>query len=518
MIRRRLVRGLPAAAAVCLLLAGSAGGARLEQRTHVMSLGVNGMQANGPSTRPAISRDGGLVAFDSTARNLALDPNGAVRDVFVRDVAGGYTELVSEGPGGAGGDGPSSHAAIGGQVIAFQSDAANLVPGDANGMRDVFARYDRAPVGRVSVAADGGDADGPSWAPDLSATGRHVVFLSAATNLVAEDVNGHPDVFVRDLRTGATRPVTPEADGPSFAPAISPDGRYVSFSSAAGNLVEGDTNGLPDVFLADTASGRIQRVSVSSTGVQQNAAVIDPFHQVSDVSRDGRFVAFDSDATNLVARDRNKDTDVFLRDLVTGRTTRMSVDRFGFEADNDSFNPSISAGGRFISFQSFAERLAPGDGPREDVFVFDRLSRAPTVLSVGARGQRKGSERVRQLLQRPTISDNGRFGSFTSTYDGLVGRDRNRAQDVFLRSTVAPRARIRRVPAVVSRSQHARIRLGADDRRARRFLCTLDDVPIRCSRRFRLPRLRRGEHVLEVRAGGPGMLYSKPVERRFRVR
>ena len=518
MIRKRIVRGLPLAAAVLLLSTASAGGARIEHRTHVMSLGADGTQSDGPSTRPAVSRDGGLVVFDSTARNLAPDPNGAVRDVFVRDVAGGYTELVSEGPGGAGGDGPSSHPAIGGQIIAFQSDAANLVPGDGNGMRDVFARYDRAPLGRVSVAANGGDGDGPSWAPDLSATGRYIVFVSAATNLVMGDANRHVDVFFKDLRTGSTRLVTPGANGPSFAPAISPDGRYVSFSSGAANLIEGDTNGLPDVFVADMASGRIRRVSVSSTGVQQNAAVIDPFHQVSDVSRDGRFVAFDSDATNLVARDRNKDTDVFLRDLVTGRTTRVSVDRFGFEGDNDSFNPSISAGGRFIAFQSFAERLAPGDGPREDVFVFDRLSRAPTVLSVGAKGQRRSAERVRQLLQRPTISDNGRFGSFTSTDDGLVGRDRNRAQDVFLRSTVAPRARIRRAPRLISSAERPRVRLGADDRRARRFLCTLDDVPIRCTRRFRLPRLRRGTHVLEVRAGGAGMLYSRPVERRFSVR
>lgn len=501
------------AAITALLSAPAALGTGLRDRTFTMSLGVNGVEANGPSTRPAISVAGGLVAFESTASNLAFDPNGAVRDIFARDVVAGVTRLVSTAADGGGANGPSTNAAVGGRVVAFNSEASNLVAHDGNGLRDVFARTGTDPIVRVSEAAAGGDPDGASGEADVSDDGRFVVFSSTATNLVPGDGNGLSDVFVRDLSTGSLRRVSQpagggNADGPSRAPAISPDGRYVSFYSEARNLVADDANGAGDVFLADLRTGRVERVSVSSREREQNAAVVAPFAQISDVSRDGRFVAFDSDATNLVRRDRNRDTDVFVRDRRRGTTTRVSVDLLGFEANNDSFFPSLSPDGRFVAFQSFATNLAPGDGPREDVFVYDRRRLAPFTASVGSRGERREREKVRQLLQRPVISADGALVGFSSTAGNLAARDARRHEDVFLRVTAAPRVRSIRSPRGTVSSRRPRLHVSLDDRRADDFICVVDGAGFPCRNGARLPALRPGRHELQVIAGGAGMRYA----------
>jgi Tol biopolymer transport system component len=515
-------RVLIAATFAVALSAAPARSTSLPIRTYAVSAGVNNGSATGASTRPSLSASGTKVAFDSVATNLALDPNGDVRDVFVRDVPADTTRLVSQGPTAEPANGPSSHAAIGGSVVAFQSEASNLVAGDGNGLRDIFARGESGPVVRVSVSADGGDPNGLSSDADISSDGRYVAFVSAASNLVPGDDNGVADVFVRDLKNGSTVRVSErggaDGDGASTAPAISPDGGFVSFASAAKNLVNDDGNGVQDVFLADLGRARIERMSVSSAEREQNRAVIEPFPQISDVSRDGRFVAFDSDATNLVKGDRNRDTDVFVRDRRAGTTGRVSIDKFGFEADNDSFNPSISPTGRFVVFQSFASRLAPGDGPKEDVFLYDRERFAPTVLSVGSHGQKREKEIARQLLQRPRINENGLLAAFTSTAPNLVADDDNKAEDVFLRVTAAPKARIVRGASGTVRGPRPKVVLSADDRRVTDFLCNLDGVRIACGRRTTLPRIGPGQHVLRVRAGGPGMLFqTAPLLRVFRV-
>ena len=510
-----------------LLLAASVTTARsesIELRTAAVSVTPQGATAAGGSTRPAISASGDLVAFDSAARNLVTPDPGGARQVYSRAIPSGGVELVSQAPGDEAGNGDSTHAAIGGGRVVFQSDASNLVAGDANGVRDVFARVGRAPVVRVSVATGGGEANGPSGDADVSADGRYVAFVSSASNLVADDTNGVPDVFVRDLRENVTRRVSQnssgeQADLPSAAPAISPDGGFVSFASSARNLTEGGGNGVPDVYLANLATGEIERISVNDRERQQNAAVIAPFSQVSDVSRNGRYVVFDSDATNLVRGDRNRDTDVFVRDRRHGRTQRVSVDKFGFEADNDSFYPSISPSGRYVVFDSFATNLAEGDGPKEDAFVYDRRRRAPIVASVGDGGQTRGRELRRQILQRPRVTANGRIVAFTSTARNLVDGDRNDAEDVFLRVTEPAAVRIVEGPRGTVSTARPRLRLDADDPQAREFLCVLNGVRIRCDDDTRLPALGPGRHTLEIRAGGPGMLYqSRPRVLRYRIR
>ena len=498
------------AAGACLLaLVPTARATSLPDRTFRVSVAPDMSQLDGDSGDTSLSADGQTIGFTSTAsRFVDGDANGAVRDVFTFDVATGQRRLISFAAGGA--NGPSSSPALSadGTRVAFVSSASNLVPGDGNGAADVFLTDRDGNVTRVSVAADGGDANGPSSDPDISADGRFVAFESAASNLVAGDTNGAPDVFMRDLRTGTTTLVSAArgggpGNGASGAPAISAGGGFVSFASTASNLVAGDGNGVGDVFVRDLALGRTERVSVSSRGRQQNAAVAAPFQQISDVSQDGRYVVFDSDATNLVRQDANQHTDVFLRDRRRHTTVLVSASSLNVQGNNDSFSPLISSDGRIVAFQSLASNMAPGDGPREDVFVRDLRERTTSVVGVADDGSARAAELVPQLLQRPALSADGRIAAFSSTAPNLVAGDSNRREDVFLRLLDAPQT------TLVSKTRGRRpiVTVESDDPAATRFVCQLDTGPLfGCAPgRIRLP---AGHRTLRVRAGGPGMLYD----------
>src|SRR5215813_8861590 len=168
-----------------------------------------------------------------------------------------------------------------------------------------------------------------------------------------------------------------QANGPSSAAAISADGRFVAFESNATNLVPGDTNGLTDIFVNDHGAGGTIRASVDSLGRQANGPSFNPA-----ISADGRFVAFESDATNLVAGDTNGKRDVFVHDVTAGTTVRVSVDSLGRQSNGPSFNPAITGDGRFVAFESDATNLAPGDTNRfRDIFVRDRQSGTTTRVS-----------------------------------------------------------------------------------------------------------------------------------------
>src|SRR3954451_23163109 len=196
---------IAAAIASALALAPVAGATSLPDRTFRVSTAPDFGELSGDSGDTSLSADGQIIAFASTASGfMAADANGATRDVFTFNVTTGERRLISAAPGGA--DGASSSPAISadGTRVAFASSATNLVAGDANGAGDIFLTDRDGAVTRVSVAADGGDANGPSASPDVSADGRFVVFESAASNLVAGDSDGVADVFVRDLQTGRT--------------------------------------------------------------------------------------------------------------------------------------------------------------------------------------------------------------------------------------------------------------------------------------------------------------------------
>jgi hypothetical protein len=273
------------------------------------------------------------------------------------------------GPGGAeatGGDSFSPALSADGRYVAFASDATNLVPGDTNNATDVFV-YDRQArtTTRVSVAAGGGQAGDASFSPSLSADGSVVAFLSRATDLVAGDAAGGENVFVRDLRAARTIRVS---SGGAASPALSADGRVVAFASTSATLVPDDTNGESDVFAFDRDTAVTERVSVGSGGAQADRASVAPA-----VSGDGRFVAFASDATNLVPGDTNQRADVFVRDRRLGTTIRVSVGTAG-QADQSSATPSMSADGRFVAFQSAADNLVAGDtNSAPDIFVHDLM-------------------------------------------------------------------------------------------------------------------------------------------------
>ncbi|GAG36814.1 unnamed protein product, partial [marine sediment metagenome] len=209
----------------------------------------------------------------------------------------------------------------------------------------------------VSVDSAGNQADGFSTLSAISTDGRFVAFVSAASNLASGDTNGQSDVFVHDRQTGATERVSvdsagSQADGGSETPAISADGRFVVFVSAASNLVPGDTNGQSEVFVHDRQTGATEQVNVDSAGNQADGS-----SEAPAISGDGRFVAFVSAASNLVPGDTDGQTEIFVHDRRTGATERVSVDSAGNQGDDGSGAPAISADGRFVAFASTGTNL-----------------------------------------------------------------------------------------------------------------------------------------------------------------
>jgi Tol biopolymer transport system component len=353
-----------------------------KSRTARVSISSDGTESDGASMKPSISADGRVVAFPSSATNLVSRDRNRVQDIFVRDRIARTTARVSTGGGGeANALSLASLVSADGSAIVFSSEASNLVPGDRNGTLDVFIA-DRAMrrVRRVSVGARGESVD-RSEASSVDARGRVVGFRSYASNLVPDDRNGRADVFVYDGGAGRMERVNMsstgvEADGVTFRGMVSGNGRFVGFRSRANNLVSDDTNNALDVFVYDRATGKTTRVSVATDGTQADADGFDrssrenTFMSRPFLSANGRYAAFTSRAPNLVEGARNAMSDVFVHDLVTGRTTRVSVSAIGEEADGDSFVSGISADGRVVAFTSLADNLVARDrNGRKDVFV-----------------------------------------------------------------------------------------------------------------------------------------------------
>ncbi len=279
------------------------------------SVASGGTQGDGPSLAPSMSGDGRLVAFESIAGTLVSDDRNGTEDVFVHDFGTGETTRLSVGPEGAEAENPSFGAAFSadGSTVAFESFSSTLVPGDTNHALDVFVRdLAGGRTSRVSVSTGGVQADDRSYSPSLSADGRSVAFASFAGTLVPAGGPGRLHVFLHDRDTGTTELVsmasegTP-ADGLSFTPSVSGDGRLVAFPSEAANLVPGDTNGVRDIFVRDVAARTTVRVSTASDGTQGNGPSLGPA-----LSGSGQLVAFGSLAANLVADDGNALPDVFL--------------------------------------------------------------------------------------------------------------------------------------------------------------------------------------------------------------
>jgi Tol biopolymer transport system component len=411
-------------------LAGAAAPA-LAQETWRVSVDSSNGEADGDSSRPAISADGRFVVFASSATNLVSGDANGCDDIFVHDGWTGVTERVSVDSTFKEANGASGYPSISGdgRFVVFRSAATNLVAGDKNRCIDIFVR-DRlnSTTALVSVDSQGHQANSTCLDPEIGPSGRLVVFQSNADNLVAGDTNRCTDIFVRDLLAGTTVRASvdssgAESNGESYASTVSADDRFVAFRSAATNLVLGDTNGLFDVFLHDLQVGLTERESVDSSGGQADGESHHP-----SLSADGSLVAFYSYATNLVAGDTNGAIDVFVRDRGAGTTERVSVSSTGGEGDGDSRHPSISADGSLVAFESDATNLIPSDGNGTwDVFVHDRASGFTRLASVGANAGQGDGQSV-----APSLTADGRQVAFASDSTNLVPSNLNGKTDIFV--------------------------------------------------------------------------------------
>ena len=293
---------------------------------------------------------------------------------------------------------------------------------------------------RASVSSAGAQGKGNSGSAAISADGSTVAFASDATNLVPDDSNHKADVFVRALDTSTTKRVSvsstgAQANGDSMSttddliagPSISADGRFVAFGSIASNLVAHDTNGKEDVFVRDLKLGTTTRVSVGTAGAQGNNASFQP-----SVSADGRYVAFASAASNLVPGDSNRSVDIFVRDLRAQTTRRVSLRSGGGQDNGADLRPSISADGRLVVFESLASNLVAGDSNRTfDVFARDLATGTTRRVSVSSAGT--GANGGSFTGRQPSISANRRYVAFYSLASNLAPGDSNRSYDVFVR-------------------------------------------------------------------------------------
>ena len=325
---------------------------------------------------PRLSGTGRYAAF-TTNQNLSGSDSNPGTDVYVRNLQTGAVSLASTAAGATTPlAGASSGASLStdGQTIAFQY---------VNGSAPVDIMVKNLASGTLTNAStngSGADANGHSYNAEISGNGRYVAYLSKATNLVSADTNGHDDVFVKDLQTGAVRNISTtaagvQADADSKEIAISTDGRLVAFTSYAGNLVPNDDS-YADIFVKDTVTGALQRVSTDSAGQAANGN-----SDHAAFSANGRYVVFASQASNLVQGDTNGSRDIFRKDLQTGETVRVSVTADGMQVTGDASDASISADGRYVVFSSTARFTAGDADGKTDIFIKDMQTGAVSRLS-----------------------------------------------------------------------------------------------------------------------------------------
>jgi Tol biopolymer transport system component len=428
--------------AITLLCVSSTGLASAQVTVRV-SLESGGAQSDAGADLPTppgevLSADGRYVVFFSSGELVPGDTNAAW-DVFVFDRLTHATERVSVDSSGNQGNSTSGLYGIAlsadGRFVAFESIASNLVPGDTNG-REVFLR-DRLNGTTERIALDplGGQANEQSLRPSLSVDVRFVAFESSASNLVSGDTNGVRDVFVRDRLSGTTERVSVaaggwEANGDSYTARISADGRYVAFESTASNLVTGDTNAREDVFVHDRQTSATELISCSSGGALGNGHSAWPC-----ISADGRFVGFTSDASNFASGDTNNARDVFVRDRLSGTTTLVSLSLSGVPGNHPSQEIWLTADGGLAAFKSTATDLIPGSptvyAPR--IFVRDLQTGTTELVSRATDGSipNGGSCDV------PCLTPDGRYVAFRSNATSLVPGDTNDRFDVFVRDRLA---------------------------------------------------------------------------------
>jgi Tol biopolymer transport system component len=416
-----------------VLVLAAAGAA---QSTARVSVSQAGAQGSGPSIRSAITPDGRYVAFISGAPDLVAGDTNQRDDVFLRDVTNGTLERVNLSNGGAqatGYNGLTVALSSDARYVAFDSSSSNLVAGDTNSLNDVFVR-DRllATTVRASVSTAGAQGDG--FDPSISGDGHLVVFSAYASTLVAGDANGgNSDVYMRDLTTNTTSRVSVStagapANGAAAEGWITASGRYVAFSSTATNLVAGAPGGSDwAIYVRDLQAGTTEAVNISQFGS------IAGYCQQPCISADGRYVAFTC-AHALVLSDHNFGDDIYVRDRVAATTTRVSALPGGGDSNGYALQPAISGDGRYVAFHSNATDLVSNDLTSEwEVFVHDMQSGWTSREGVSTTGV-PGDSRS----DYPALSFDGRFVAFESASTNLVQNDTNNTWDIFLRDRQVP--------------------------------------------------------------------------------
>jgi Tol biopolymer transport system component len=412
-------------------------------QTTRVSVSGSGSQANSGSYGSALSGDGRYVGFVSTATNLIPGDTNGRDDVFVRDNSTGVLTRINAGRG-VQGNGirmipPSVSLNSDGRYAAFQTDDTNLVPGPANyctvvspGTQpcpSIFLR-DMGSGGNqlISASNSGVPGNGVSEDPAISGDGRYVAFISLASNLVPGDTNQTADVFVRDVQKGTTRRVSVTSGGAqanrgSYSVSISANGRYVAFTSLASNLAAGTPVNSIGVFVHDMQTGTTRRVGVWGTRDQTELGDLS-----TSISGNGRYVAFLSNASNLVKGDTNHVADVFVRDMKTGSIRRASLTATGKQNGQYSRSPVISANGRYVLFSSIDMNLAPGVSGPSEIYIRDLVAGTTRVVSVSNTGANGDVDSY-----APAITSDGRYAAFADTAGNLVTGDSNQQSDVFLR-------------------------------------------------------------------------------------
>ncbi|MFZ1414112.1 MAG: hypothetical protein WAS73_05975 [Defluviicoccus sp.] len=402
-----------------------------------VSTAADGTQGNGSSYHSVFSPDGARVAFSSGASNLVVGDTNGVDDIFVKDLASGAIVRISTGAGGTQGNGECRSPVFSpdGSKVAFQSDASNLVASDTNGSTDIFVKtLATGAIERISTDVNGAQGNAASSQPVFSPDGTKVAFGSYASNLVAGDSNGKGDVFVKTLATGVIERVSTAADGTQgngslyviSLPVFSPDGSKVAFESDASNLVAGDTNSNGDIFVKNLATGAIERVSADVSGAQGNSNSIHPVF-----SPDGSKVAFQSWASNLVAGDTNNRIDIFVKNLATGAISLVSTAADGTQGtggDFGSLRPRFSPDGTKVAFHSDASNLVAGDtNGVADAFVKTLATGAIERVSTAANGVQGNGWSVFS-----DFSPDGTKVVIDSSASNLVAGDTNGTGDIFV--------------------------------------------------------------------------------------
>lgn len=330
-----------------------------------------------------------------------------------------------------------------GKYVAFASYSPDFVAGDTNGQKDIFRKVlltgegelnGPAEVIRVSVSTTGLQSNGIDEDPCMTGNNNYVFFCSLTNNFFPNDTNKSWDVFRHNVATGATELVSVGAAGEIgnghsqniFRPCTSADGNLIAFQSLASNFVPGggDTNGAFDIFVKNMTTGSLQRVSTTATGAQANGQSIE-----ATMSQDGRYVAFESDATNLVAGDTNGTRDVFVKDLLTGKIVCASTTTSGVLGNGFSHYPVLSPNGRFVGFESDATNFATGDtNGLRDVFVKDLVTGEMTLLTKSY----LGGPALGGVSLKFVCNEDGRIVAIHSRATNLVPGDTNGKQDLFV--------------------------------------------------------------------------------------